>query len=202
MKPLLLFSLLLPAFALAGDGGVKWDFDPDGSFANLKTFSFLQMPDAQKTGLLADPKLRDQLRNLIADGLQSRGMSEVPRDQPHDLAVRFWVGVRSRTEYTSIPNTDPWIGWGGYPPYFGGYWGYWYDEVVVTKYHEGILLVDLINPNTRLLLWRVYLTQRISGNGSGWVNAQKNIKKGFLNLPPNAEQVDKQKKRASKLGVY
>jgi hypothetical protein len=202
MKSLLFLSLLVPAFALAGDGGVKWDFDPDGSFANLKTFSFLALSDAQKTGLLADPQLREQLRNLIADGLQSRGMNEVPRDQPHDLAIRFWGAIRSRKEYTSVPATDPFVYWGGYPPYFGGYWGYWYDEVIVTKYQEGMLIVDLINPTTKQQLWRVYLTQRVVGNGSGWVNAQKNMKKGFANLPPTAQQIAKQKNRVSKIGVY
>lgn len=193
---------LLAALAIAGDSGVKWDFDPAGNFSNLKVFSFIEMPDAQKKGILADPQLRDQLRNLIADGLNSRGMHEVPRDQPHDVAIRFWVAVQSRTEYTSVPTTDPYYYWGGYPPYFGGYWGYWYDEVVVTKFHQGILVVDLISPATKQLLWRVYLTQKISGNGSGWVNAQKNIKKGFANLPPSEDQVASQRRRASKLGVY
>jgi hypothetical protein len=197
-----LFALLLPLLAFAGDGGVKWDFDPDGNFSNLKTFSFLQMPENQKTGFMADRELRNQLRNLIADGLNSRGMNEVPRDQPHDIAVRFWVAIRKKEETTITTNPDPWFYWGGYPPFLAGPWGYWYDEIVTTHYHEGIMIVDLISPATKQLLWRVYLTQKIEGNGSGWTNAQKNIKKGFANLPPTAEQVAAQSRRRSKLGVY
>jgi len=199
MKRLLVFLPLM--VLMAKDGSVKWDFDPDADFARYKTFAFVPLPEQEKKGVLADPRLRDQVRNLIAGAMELKGIHEVPRDEPHDLAVRFWVAARTKEELISVPNTDPIMYWGGYPPYLTGAWSYWYNDVVTQHYHEAILLVDLIDRPKKDLTWRIYLTEKIKGDGSGWANAQKNIRKGLERYPPTAEQKEEQRKKASKLGV-
>ena len=90
MKTTLLAGLLLGAFtALAGD--VKTDFNPDVDFTVHKTFSFVGGQEMTKTGLLADPVMRERIKNFISGAMELRGMKEVPRDQKHSLAVRYWV---------------------------------------------------------------------------------------------------------------
>ena len=96
-----------------------------------------------KTGLLADPVIRERLKNFISGAMEMRGMKEVPRDQKHSLAVRYWVARKQKTEetVTSIGVGGMYGGYpymyGGYPPYWGGAWGWCYEEYVVTNYVEG-----------------------------------------------------------------
>src|ERR1700688_1581513 len=82
--------LVLPMLVAAGGSDVTTDFDPDVNFKAYSTYSYVAGLELSKTGLLSDPSVRDRIKNFISGALDQHGLTEVPRDQDHTLAVRYW----------------------------------------------------------------------------------------------------------------
>lgn len=123
--------------------------------------TFAWMPHAKSSnrsmGSMADMKIKEAATTaLVAKGLQIN-------QQHPDLIINYTrvVGTGTYTTY--------------YTPYYGGYWGwgwgwgwyrpwyYWgspfaYPGAVTyadkSHYREGTLIIDLIDPRTRKIVWR------------------------------------------------
>jgi hypothetical protein len=192
MKPILIavFALCVaPSWA----GSVKNDFDPDVDFSRFKTFAIVGGKDIERSGWLNDPEMRERFKNFISGALEMRGLTEVPTDTPHTLAVRFWVARRQKEDVQVLDF------WGGYPPYWGGYWGYSYQEFVITHYVEGTLIVDVIDPATKDLIWRTFLKQKIEDRAKAYVEAKKNLYKAMAAWPPSADEKEKMRRERAKI---
>jgi len=176
-------------------GNVKNDFDPDVDFARFHTFSFIGGMDIEKSGWLDEPGMRERFKNFISGALEMRGLKEVPADEKYSLAVRFWVARRQKQDVTVV-STDL---WGGYPPYWTGVWGYSYEEYIVQNYIQGSLVVDLIDPATKELVWRTFLRQKIEDRAKAYVEAKKNLYKAMEGLPPSAADKEKMRSARAKL---
>jgi len=93
-----------------------------------------------------------QILSQIAVRMQGYGYTRVPIDQVDganlpDVFVLVSVFATERTAYTYYP-WWPWWGWGGYwPPGWGPGWGPGYGgSVTVTKWDQGTLEIDMIDP--------------------------------------------------------
>jgi hypothetical protein len=142
--------------------------------------TFAWMPNAKsgnKTlGDAADMRVKEATTNaLVAKGLQIN-------QQHPDLVVNYTriVGKGSYTTYYS-PYASPYFGWGygwgWYRPWYawGGPFSY-YGNVTYAEqghYKEGTLIIDLIDPHTRKIVWR--------GFGVGEVH--RNPEKDVEDLP-------------------
>jgi|SRR5277367_3032483 len=185
--------LMLGAIAPAAFAGKAYnDFDPDANFLRYKTFSFLKVGDKNLTGIMRDPASRDRIKNFIGGALELRGMTEVPRDQSHDLDVRYWLALQNKQSEEVYSYPAGW--WGGYPAYWGGPWAWSYDEYVVKHYVEGSLLIDLLDPNDKQLVWRTFLEQKIEDRSKAYDQAKRTLYKAFAAYPPS----DKDKAKMSK----
>lgn len=195
--------VLLVFSALLSRADVRNDFDPEVDFTKFKTFSFVGGVDLAKNGFLADPENRERVKNFISGVLELRGLQEVPKDANYDLAVRYWVARRDKSDVSTIYTPDPllWGGyWGGYPPYWSGPWSWYYEEYVVRNYVEGTLIVDLINPKTKELVWRTYLREELEDRAKAYDKLKKSLTKGFSDLPPSQSDKDKMRKHRAKYG--
>jgi hypothetical protein len=191
-------ALLLASAATAFAGGsVATDFDPDADFASFKTFSFVGEHELTRTGLLSDPTIRERLKNFIAGALEPRGLHEVPSDQKYSLAVRYWVARKQDSEETVTLRPDPFFA--GYPAYWTGAWAWSYEEYVVHNYVEGTLVIDLIDPSTKELVWRTFLKQKIEDREKAYEEAKKKMAASFALYPPAAGEKDKMRKQRDKL---
>jgi hypothetical protein len=197
MNRTLILSIAAAAICAAPGwaGKAKNDFDPDADFSRFKTFAIIGGKDIERSGWLDEPEMRERFKNFISGALEMRGLSEVPKDAPHNLAVRFWVARRAKQDVDVI-GIDM---WGGYPPYWGGAWGYSYQEYVITNYMEGTLVVDLIDSTTKDLVWRTFLKQRIEDRMKAYNEAKKNLYKAMAVWPPTAEQKESMRRDRAKL---
>jgi hypothetical protein len=178
---------------------LRTDFDPSVDFKRFKTYSFVQALELEKSGILNDPEIRERLRNFVAGGLDPRGLREVPRDEPFDLAVRYWVAVRNKESVSVSFSTDPtYIGWGGYPPYWTGAWAYHYEEYVIKRYREGTLIVDLIDPSTKELVWRTFFQRDLSDRVKAYKKLKEDLAKSFAKFPPSDEEKAKMQREREK----
>ena len=89
--------------------------------------------------------------------------------------------------------------YGGYPPYWGGAWGWAYEEYVVTNYVEGTLIIDLLNPENKELVWRTYLRQKIEDRAKAYDEAKAHLAESFAMYPPNEKIKQDMRKTRAKL---
>ena len=158
---------------------------------NLSSYhTFAWMPpansgDKRMANSEADAKIKDAATSaLVAKGLR------LSQRNP-DLVVSYTnkVGRGARTNYYSPNYYGGWGGyyggWGGFGLGFGWGWGGWYrpyyyaygapfaygGPTYAEKEHfkEGTLIIDLIDPRTRRIVWRGF------GVGEVHKNPQKNI---------------------------
>jgi hypothetical protein len=181
-------------------GNARNDFDPDVDFSRFKTFAFIGGKDLERSGWLDEPGMRERFKNFISGALETRGLLEVPKDQNFSLAVRYWVARRQKRD-VSVIDYGPTMMWGGYPPYWTGVWGYSYEEYVVHDYVQGTLIVDLIDPATKELVWRTFLKQKIEDRAKAYVEAKKNLYQAMGALPPSDGDKDKMRRERAKLAA-
>jgi hypothetical protein len=140
MKPVLLSAALLVA---AGPGcattRVATDHDPNANFAGFRTF-------AVKTGQVVnngvvDPRdtlVRDRIDSAITNQFANKGMQ--PSIERPDLIVTYTAGARTRAELDLDPLDS------SSPNYHDLDWS--------DTFRSGTIVIDVIDANTRKLVWR------------------------------------------------
>lgn len=139
---------------------VKTDYDKNVNFAQYHTFAFERgrivtrfgTPDPNNT--LVDGRIHDAVVNqLSAKGLQLNTQSP-------DLVATYIAGARTKQEIEDLgpePYASPYFG-GPFGFRHDGFWGEGYDQFYVRNYTQGTLILDLIDPHTKQLVWRAYVS--------------------------------------------
>ncbi len=157
------------------------------NLSNYHTFAW--MPPSKTTkgtvSMEADAKIKD----AATSALTTKGLRLSQRNP--DLVVSYTtiVGRGARTNYYTPGYYGGWgggFGWGGGWGWGGGFgWGGWYRPYYYAygapfayggvtyaekeHYKEGTLIIDLIDPHTRRIVWRGF------GVGEVHSNPQKNV---------------------------
>lgn len=121
---------------------------PNATFAQLHSFRILTPPPRNSGRPMPDdPMLVNSISNQVlntsvTDAFLARGYSLDP--SAPDFTVAYYASARERLNVTLWDY--------GYP----GRWGGWYGPgpVEVMPYTEGTVIIDVINAQTRELLWR------------------------------------------------
>jgi hypothetical protein len=124
---------------------------PDAGLSTLHTFRMLPGP-ARRDGRTAtgadDPMINNSIANRairapIVKGFQDLGYTIDERNP--DFSVAFYASAREKLDVTT---------WDYGYPFYPGWSRYSRPTQTVTQYTEGSVIVDVINPSTRALLWR------------------------------------------------
>jgi hypothetical protein len=174
---LLLFLLSLPAFAK-----IDVDFDPSLDFSRYKTFTFLGgVPNLVMVPV--DPEvLDDNIHRTVTRELTKKGLREIRANQNPDLVVRYWANASSQVNVANMGD------WGDYGPFVGSYWAPMYNAVSASSTKENSLLIDLIDPRSKGLVWRLYLTRKLTSADKDWKKADEEFSKGFESYPPSDKE--------------
>jgi len=188
----LLLVLLFSLTALPALAKTDVDFDPNLDFSKYKTFAFLGGVK-NLTMLPVDPEVLDnQIHRAVTRELTQKGLWEVPAGQNPDLVIRYWANASQQVNVANMGD------WGPYGPYISSYWGPTYDAVSASSGKENSLLIDLIDPRTKNLVWRLYLTRKFSSADKDWKKADEEITKAFESYPPpDKEREAKRRERAA-----
>jgi hypothetical protein len=154
--PVLMLALLLGSCASVQ---VLSDYDREVDFAAYKTYAFYKtgIDKAQISDL--DKK---RIVKAIENEMDARGF--VKSEHP-DLLVSIFTKEKERVD---VYNNNYWgWGWGYYAPYYWGWPGYYGNSVSTST--EGSLYIDLIDANSRDLVWQ--------GRGVGTLGNTQNIAK-------------------------
>ena len=135
---------------------VSFDSDPKADFTGLKTYAWLKEPQ-KPTG---DPRidgntiLENRIHAAVDAELAARGFRKVTSDP--DFLVAYHVSLDKRRSVQTLNNYygyGPGWGYGYGSAYRPGYWA-GAPETYVYEYEEGTLILDVVNPENKELMWR------------------------------------------------
>jgi uncharacterized protein YheU (UPF0270 family) len=191
---LLLSGMLSLLMAFPASAKIATDFDPNLDFSKFKTFCFIGGVEQLVRMQLNPDQLNNQIHRAVTRELTSKGFHEVTPDEDPDLVVRYIV--ESQKNVSVATNTN----WGSYGPYYGYHWGFIYYTMETATTHMGTLGIELINPHSRSLAWRMFAHVKIIHTEPDkiWKTADSNIKNAFRRYPPSPKEIEEKKKQWAK----
>jgi hypothetical protein len=125
---------------------VTTDYDPSADFSNVRSYAWFD----QQSGVQGDRAdvtslLDRRIRSAVDAELQRKGIQLVDNSQARAL-VSYHLGVETKLDVDTV-NTG--YGYGRY-----GRYGGIDTTTTVREYQEGTLLIDVIDPSSKQLIWR------------------------------------------------
>ncbi len=152
-------ELLVGVFLLlAGCGGlpVSQDYALDYDFSAVDSYAWLESGAAQPDPAY-DALMHQRYRDAIEQQLVTRGLRKVAADRAAVL-VSYHVGA---VEKTRIESVGAWYSHFGYYPCYHchfrpgfGHMHYHDSDLWLREYTEDRVVIDLVEPRSRRLLWR------------------------------------------------
>lgn len=148
------------AVLLAGCAGypVETDYDPAVDFAGLRTYRWLAV-ERPRTG---DPRLDSDLldgrvRRAVDTALATRGYTRVDGEGA-DFEVTYHVGVDKQVDVQTYVDS--------YPRGYRWYPGPSQTYTTVREYEVGSLVLDILSPASKQLIWRGATQARVTDDGT------------------------------------
>jgi hypothetical protein len=163
---------------------VKTDYDSTTDFTTFKTFAFAGLADVNKGGIYDNSLTQRRVETAVVRELTAKGLHQVGLAEPSDLLIHYWFNVQDKQRLESGGTSV------GVARYGGGYgWGMGYGGGVTTvDYKEGTLILDLVEPAKKQLVWRATIVGTLQESSKENVElGNKAIAKAFENYPPDVK---------------
>lgn len=155
LRRLVALSVALASLAtLAGCAGfrVNTDYDPGADFSSFRTYAWLPPQPGPLDRRLHNDLVDARIRLAMESALAERGFDQA-QSQKADFLITYYLGIESRINVQTVHHT----------------WGYsrrgWSGGVStrthVDQYEQGTLMIDVLEPSTRRLVWRGSTDARI-----------------------------------------
>ncbi|VUD59917.1 hypothetical protein TDB9533_02800 [Thalassocella blandensis] len=145
-------------------------YDPGANFAQYKTYNFA--PHSVKDKQEYTSILSKYLKQTIAEQMESRGYV---RSEKPDLLVNYHVSSKEKIDVDELPA----VGAPYYSYRYGyGAWPAYSYETRVKQYQEGTLNIDLIDAQTKQLVWEGVAVGRVKKS------AQENLETTINKVVP------------------
>lgn len=177
---------LLSGLTLSVSGKTTIDFDPKIDFSKFKTFAYVGGVENLVAIQLNPDLINIRFHHMVVRELEKKGLHEVNFGQNPDLIVRYWANPETQVDVAVMGN------WGAYGPFIGSDWSYLFNTVTSTSRHQGTLILDLIDPKAKALVWRVYLVRKMSDPDKDPKKAEEEFTDSFKSFPPSDK--DKEEK--------
>ena len=160
-------------------GKVETDFNPRADFSAYKTWDWVPDRGVGHRGILAGEPAREIVETAVSRQLARVGLRRVGTGETPDLVVRYWGEIAEGEEGTSTGGVF------GYDPFTDGYWNGAFKTAVHFSEKAATLMVDLIDPTTKMLTWRAFIEQKY-GSPTGVGNpVAEALVKAFDRYPPS-----------------
>jgi hypothetical protein len=207
MRPQMLLTTLTAALALTSGAcasgiRVRTTTAPDANLAGLHTFRVLNAPQRRADAPTLpqdDPMLNNSITNQalrqdLVQAFQTKGYT-LDGSNP-DFVVAYYAGTKEKMD-TTYWNPDPYWRYGyrgfgyrglGYRGWAWPWYGYAapYPAMQLQEYTEGSVVVDVVDPKTKELLWRGQGVARVSDNPNTYANELEKTVTAILKKFPQA----------------
>lgn len=157
--------------------GVGYEFDSSVDFDSMVTFAIVR----PESGSPMSPILRKNILNEAAEQLTTMGFNQVSNPAIADFLVSAHgtsKQVLDSVSYSSVYYTrsyrrSDWVYFGGYP------------STYITTREEGTLLLDIVDGQTKELIWRGWGTRRFTlENEVTPIQIRESVRRLLANYPP------------------
>jgi hypothetical protein len=179
-------------FALSVSAKTTIDFDPNVDFSKFKTFAYIGGVENLVSIQLNPDLINTRFHRMVVRELEKKGLHEVSPGQNPDLIVRYWANPETQVNVAVMGN------WGPYGPFISSDWAYAYNAVASTSGHMGTLIIDMINPKAKALVWRVYLVRKLSDPDKDPKKAEDEFTEGFKSYPPSDKAKEEKRQERAK----
>jgi hypothetical protein len=188
----LLAALALAPAAFAAKPNIQWNKDYD--FSHIKTFAWQDptAPSLAQSNPFMHKFIQDEIeKRLAAAGLMKAGTGAAP-----DVIVTYHGSVQNQVQ---LQSDSFGYGFGGYGTPGWGMYGYGAAGPVstttrVVNYQEGTLVVDIVDPMKKELVWRGSTTPILISDSND--KTQKNISKALDAMVKQNSKLRAQEKKA------
>jgi hypothetical protein len=162
--------LAILAAALGGCSGVSVQTDTaSAEVSRAQTYAFLGGDSLDEPNPLADKTLKAELDRLVLEEIGARGLRSVAEAQKPDVLLRYWVKVATETPMTPTTVGAP------APPD---------RHPDMPAFREGLLVVDLLRPSDRDVLWRGTVSLRLrSDREKTLADLEQGLARALKDLP-------------------
>src|SRR4029077_6171215 len=183
---------LLSSYALTVAAKTTVDFDPNIDFSKFKTFAYAGAVENLVAIEMNPDLINIRFHRMVVRELEKKGLHEVNPGLNPALIGRYWANPETQVDVSVMGN------WGAYGPYIGSDWAYVYTAVASSSRHQGTLILDMIDPKAKALVWRVYLVRKMSDPDKDPKKAEDEFTDSFKSFPPSdKEKEEKRRERAS-----
>jgi len=187
LRSSLLILIILCGLVPAVSAKTTIDFDPRIDFSKFKTFAYLGGVENLVSIEMNPDLINIRFHHMVVRELEKKGLHEVNPGQNPDLIVRYWANPETQVDVTVMGN------WGPYGPYIGNDWASVYNAVAASRHHLGTLILDMIDPKAKALVWRAYLVRKMSDPDKDPKKAEDELTESFKSFPPSEKE--KEEKR-------
>jgi hypothetical protein len=192
LKSMFFFGLLAFLFAaLPSLAKTATDFDPNLDFSKYKSFAFLGSVENMVMLQIPQDLIDLRVHHAVTRELSKKGLREVQPNENPDLVVRYWATTSQEINISVLGK------WAPYSAYIDSYWAPIYNDVAAQSARDSSLVLDLIDPKTKNLAWRLYLIHKITMPEKEWKKADDEISKAFDSYPPSDKEKGEKKKERS-----
>jgi hypothetical protein len=188
----LLAALAIAPAAFAAKPNIQWNKDYD--FSHIKTYAWQDptAPSLAQSNPFMHKFIQDEIeKRLTASGLMKAAVGTAP-----DILVTYHGSVMNNVQ---LQSDSFGYGFGGYGMGGWGMYGYGAAGPVstttrVVEYLEGTLIVDIIDPMKKELIWRGSSTPILISDSND--KTQKNISKALDAMVKQNSKLRAQEKKA------
>jgi hypothetical protein len=150
---------LLPLFILLTACSAFYpviDYDPNIDFSKMSRYGWIEpLSQNSKDPLLSNSLLHQRIQSAINQALQNKGYTAVSPETAEFL-VTYHISIRDRLDADAIT-----LGMG----YGRHNWGFGTNtNIIVHEYQAGTLIIDIVDPDGRNLLWRGSVESRLEND--------------------------------------
>ena len=117
---------------------VKTDYDRTIDFTNYQTFKWMPYPKKRGKNVVHKGSFEDvRIRRAVESELLAKGY-QVKKSGRADALLAYHVAVRQQVSLDR----------------YGYGYGYWGRHTHVRRYKEGTIIIDIVDPEMKQLIWR------------------------------------------------
>ena len=135
---------------------VNSDYDNAADFSKLKTYQWAAEAQERTGDPRIDNSLTDsRIRRAVDSALGGRGFLKVDSGNP-DFLVGYQAAIKKELSVQTVdmPYYTPSTRDLATGHYYGTNWAHGGAQTFVNEYEEGTLYLDIVNPQTKKIMWR------------------------------------------------
>lgn len=134
---------------------VSTDYDPNWQLPASSTYAWLPHPLNKVDPMVDNDLVAARVHRAVDEQLEAKGLSAARSENDANLLVTYHIGEEEKLDINSFHSS-----FGYYPCW--RCWGPGFDnDIWVSQYTQGKLIIDLVDAKTKQLVWRGIASRRV-----------------------------------------